>query len=53
MDFQRTVPIINKAFQLNRAEIKKIWELIPNHIDILMTHHMPHGYRTGDRGCHH
>ena len=41
----------NKAFQLNNKEIKRIWDKIPTDIDILITHHMPDGYQSGERGC--
>lgn len=41
----------NKAFQLNESEINKIWDNIPNDVDILMTHHHPDGYNSGKNGC--
>eukprot|EP01083_Nonionella_stella_P178507 630773_1 len=42
----------NKAFQSPRDTIAdKIWSQIPNDIDILVTHHMPHTYLDNGKGC--
>ena len=42
----------NRAFQCERDEIgKKVWNKIPDDIDVLVTHHMPDGYLGTDKGC--
>ena len=41
----------NRAFQCRRDEIGARWALIPDDVEVLITHHMPAGYLCTGKGC--
>ena len=43
----------NRAFQLNRGsiELNEALSVIPDELDVLITHGMPFGYCDGNHGC--